>query len=389
MTNEQTAPFNQFKTTAAGVSWRQQLLDISGNALKSITFLDTSPNMFMLQNPTGATLYIGISSTPTPENYEFKVLPNTSKLFGRPVPVKELFIYNISNADVTVNLFSVLDKFDLSILSDSTVRIDENLASEIKGDGICKGFSAGVSIPRGDNLIGKVDINNMPTMALPDAIQTSLDALKSDNDNLILGSERNGYTNLATVAKTVKEIRGGSDNTATLSDIVTGLNEVKTALGLVNSTVGEVRSSVNDSGDETQSVIGQEFLSLRGGADNEKTLADVVTELCNVKVAVGMLSNTMETYVAQGETDRPIDIFTSNGIATFTAYEGHKYNLLMFTNDGADIATMTITRANVSNPTLKIKLKAGESVGDFKLPPMSDGDTITFPINTRSIILII
>ena len=111
---EQTAPFNQFRASQNMVSWRHQRVEVSGHGLKTLHFMDTNPNLFMIQNPTSATLYVGITTIPTVNNYEFKVAPNSSKTFGRPIPTDELYILNISNADVSINLFSVLDKFDLS-----------------------------------------------------------------------------------------------------------------------------------------------------------------------------------------------------------------------------------------------------------------------------------
>ena len=156
---EQTAPMEQFRRGESQISWRHQRVDISGHGLKTIHFMDTTPNMFMIQNPTDATLYIGITNIPTETHYEWKVNPNTSKTFGRPIACDEVFILNTTSEDVSINLFSVLDRFDLSLLADMTVSLDRSIAAEIKGDGIIKGFGTGVSLPAGTKHIGEVSMS--------------------------------------------------------------------------------------------------------------------------------------------------------------------------------------------------------------------------------------
>ena len=146
---------SQFRTTRNVVSWKQEEIKIPGNALVTVHFDDTKPNMFMLQNPNETVLHIGITRIPTERTYEFKIDANNSSTFGRPVETDVIYILNKSNVSATVSLFSVADDFEMSILQSLSV----DLSKSPVYDGIIKGFTNGVSLPSGTNKIGNVDIN--------------------------------------------------------------------------------------------------------------------------------------------------------------------------------------------------------------------------------------
>ena len=210
---EQTAPMEQFRRGESQISWRHQRVDISGHGLKTIHFMDTTPNMFMIQNPTDATLYIGITNIPTETHYEWKVNPNTSKTFGRPIACDEVFILNTTSEDVSINLFSVLDRFDLALLADMTVSLDRSIAAEIKGDGIIKGFGTGVSLPSGTKHIGEVGIDS--------ATSTLINTLVGNFGTLLRKNNVANSVNLFDINETLQtlaaNISGGSNITSTLS----------------------------------------------------------------------------------------------------------------------------------------------------------------------------
>lgn len=230
---EQTAPMKQFRSGESQISWRHQRVDISGRGLKTIHFMDTTPNMFMIQNPTDATLYIGITNIPTETHYEWKVNPNTSKTFGRPIACDELFILNTTNADVSINLFSVLDRFDLSLLTDMTVSLDQSIAEEIKGDGIIKGFGAGVSLPAGTNHIGEVGIDS-ETSALINTLVGNFGTLLMKNN---VANSVNLFDINETLQTLAATISGGSSITSTLSKEQTGNHSMSFADGGQNLKV--------------------------------------------------------------------------------------------------------------------------------------------------------
>lgn len=204
---ETLRPHNQFRGSDNAVSWRHQQVNISGHGLKTINFSDTTPNMFMVQNPSAATLHIGISNIPTADSYEFRVNPNSSKTFGRPIQTTELFLLNMSNADITINLYSVLDVFDLGLMQDSTVTIEEGALKEIKGDGLVKGFAPGVGLPYGVNYLGKVDIDHVSDFG-----DTAKDYLSGLTAQLV-DSMTNGFSEIKTILSNLNS--GGGSATQT------------------------------------------------------------------------------------------------------------------------------------------------------------------------------
>jgi len=159
--SEQMGFMTQFPVKKDVASWRQEEVTLSGNELKTIHFSDTMPNMFCIQNPNDIHLLTGITKIPTLESYETRIEPNSTMTFGRPVPTRTLNILNPSNKSVTISLFSVNDKFDISILQYHKTTLEG--FGDIVNDGIIKGFSDGVELPYGTNHIGIVSLDSLPS----------------------------------------------------------------------------------------------------------------------------------------------------------------------------------------------------------------------------------
>lgn len=148
---------NQFKASGSGIAWKHEEIHIAGNTLVTVHFDSTKPNMFMLQNPNNTVIHVGIKRIPSAKNYEFKIEMNSSATFGTPHATDRIYLLNKGSAEVTVSLFSVFDKFDMSILQ--TLSVD--LSKTPVFDGIINGFGNGVSLPSGTNKIGKVEVSNL------------------------------------------------------------------------------------------------------------------------------------------------------------------------------------------------------------------------------------
>lgn len=336
---EQRAPLTQFKTGATQVSWRHQKVELSGYGLKTINFMDTSPNLFMIQNPTPATLYIGITSIPTATNFEWKVAPNTSKTFGRPIPTEVLYILNISNANVAVNMFSVLDKFDLSLLSDMSVNIDDKIASEIKGDGIVKGFGAGVSIPAGTNKIGSVDIANSVTTTLDADTSASIASANNALQKLIRDNEVSGAANLMSVIGHIKAVQG--DDLSTIKDVKILLSEVKTSVGEVRSAIASLTNTLSGSGG----------VSIRQFYADASNLSDMV--LYDV-TKVGFDFNHIVLLTNDGDADIAVYFISTDNEGTQT------YTTLVL-HAGESLADMDVTLSGIRIA------KAGTSAPKYRI----------------------
>lgn len=197
------APLSQFKETSAN-SWRYDTIHISPYALKTVTFSDTQPNMFLIQNGNNAKLHVGLAQIPTDEVCEFKINPNTSKPFGRPIPCSEIYIRNCSGEEVSINLFSLAGEFDMSILCNSDVDLS------IGGmNTYITGFNE--PLPEGDNNIGSVTVNEaVKTVGLmgENVMQYyNADNIPSDFNNDVLGF---ALTQIIDAIKNIKVSSGES-----------------------------------------------------------------------------------------------------------------------------------------------------------------------------------
>ncbi len=142
-------------------SWRKQVIEVPKRTTKTVNFFDTKPNMIFVQNNYTLPIYVSLDSIPTLSKHDYKIKANYGKCVGRPYGTQQFYIMNDSDIDMTIPIWSIAEEFDFSILQDFS--IDElNLADEsleaLKSDGIIKGFSEGVMLPRGTNEIGSVKI---------------------------------------------------------------------------------------------------------------------------------------------------------------------------------------------------------------------------------------
>lgn len=118
-----------------------------------------APNCFSFLNPNETELLVAIKRLPTPTNYEYKIEPNSSGVYGSPNATRNIYIYNPLTSPINIIVQSCFDsEFSIDTLKSFTVNINENIADKIKGDGIIRGFHE--SLPTGNNNIGKVIIND-------------------------------------------------------------------------------------------------------------------------------------------------------------------------------------------------------------------------------------
>lgn len=137
-------------------SWFETNETIQPGEVKEIDFLQTSPNMFVLQNSNAVKLHVSIASIPTLTNYEFVVGNNAYGVFGRPTSTRKLYVLNTGSQVANIKVFSIKDKFDMNILKQMSATLGD---VSVSTDGIVKGFQAGVSLPAGKNNIGSVSID--------------------------------------------------------------------------------------------------------------------------------------------------------------------------------------------------------------------------------------
>ena len=174
----------QFNTS--GYIWETNNISIEGGEVKEISLDNSKPNMFVLQNANPVDINISLSHIPTLYNYEFQVKANTTDTFGRPSSTTKVYLFNTGSVTANVKLFSVNDTFDMNILKNTNVSID-GASVTVQDNGIIKGFQAGVSLPSGNNTIGKVELGNNVSNTL-NTINTNLNEQKENIINMLLNT---------------------------------------------------------------------------------------------------------------------------------------------------------------------------------------------------------
>ena len=170
----------QFNTS--GYIWETNNISIEGGEVKEISLDNSKPNMFVLQNANPVDINISLSHIPTLYNYEFQVKANTTDTFGRPSSTTKVYLFNTGSVTANVKLFSVNDTFDMNILKNTNVNIDGATVT-VEDNGVIKGFQAGVSLPSGNNKIGKVGLDETINNTI-NSINTNLSTQKTATANI-------------------------------------------------------------------------------------------------------------------------------------------------------------------------------------------------------------
>ena len=143
-------------------SWRSHSVTCTAQNTTTYFFMDTSPNMFYIQNTSDKSLYVGLSYMPTIERYEFEIKPHSQRAIGRPLPVKNIYFLNPSGEDIPVQIWSIEDVFDVSIFQDLSVdniTFDSDAMDKLAFDGIIRGINC--ALPSGNNHLGSVKIDGI------------------------------------------------------------------------------------------------------------------------------------------------------------------------------------------------------------------------------------
>ena len=195
----------QFNTS--GYIWETNNISIEGGEVKEISLDNSKPNMFVLQNANPVDINISLSHIPTLYNYEFQVKANTTDTFGRPSSTTKVYLFNTGSVTANVKLFSVNDTFDMNILKNTNVNIDGATVT-VEDNGVIKGFQAGVSLPSGNNKIGKVGLEDSVSNTI-NQINTNLNTHKTTTAN-INSTTLSTNTNIKNIARVLGVSKGCS-----------------------------------------------------------------------------------------------------------------------------------------------------------------------------------
>ena len=230
---------NQF-SGGYNATWRKQLITLTPS-LNTIDFTDTNPNLFALVNSNDVNIYGGFSILPNVSKYEFKAAQKATSKFGQPIPVNQLYLYNPSAENISIILFSMQGVFDFTVIEGMSVNLSTdnvNVGSAVN----VSGFNAGVSLPSGSNLMGKVNVPELDgTKTIGKVIVPELDGNHTLGNVKVTSVPSNLKTVVGndTLIALLQQFVSNGESTAGVEEILSKLSAIKTGIdNLVDSGGG-------------------------------------------------------------------------------------------------------------------------------------------------------
>ena len=135
-------------------TWRKDNVECKKGNVTTLWFKDTQPNIMFIQNDSDTDLYVSIDHIPSRNDYAFKVKAHNNRLVARPYKTAQIYILNDGGTDIACTVWSIYDTFRPEMLNDFSVdKIEiasatmDEMISELKYDGIVRGFANGVKVP--------------------------------------------------------------------------------------------------------------------------------------------------------------------------------------------------------------------------------------------------
>ena len=307
-------------------SWREQTVKIK-QGLNEIDFIDTKPNMFIIQNDSSYSLKVSLSRASNDENYEFEIPKTTTKPIGRPLPVGKIYIWLDANMEFSIKIYSIQDTFDIEILNSPLISLD---GAEVKTDGLVKGFGKGVSLPTGNNNIGKVDIESISDSVKTFFNENHLEDINKWN-NLMALETINNVTNLRNVVNGLEEVA------LNIQNLVKSFLKVETSISVNGAVISTGASNttfstnnwfdmwlenknyclkVNDFSSKTECEVSAQGY-YNGTLEQKHSIAYFKLEVIqNDKVKLSVYNNQEESYPSKTYTMETITDASQNKYVT-------------------------------------------------------------------------
>lgn len=221
---------NQF-SGGYNATWRKQLITLAPG-LNTIDFTDTNPNLFAMVNSNDVNIYGGFSILPNVSKYEFKAAQKATSKFGQPIPVNQLYLYNPSAENISIILFSMQGVFDFTVIEGMSVNLSTenvNVGSAVN----VSGFNAGVSLPSGSNLMGKVNVPELDgTKTIGKVIVPELDGNHNIGNVKVTSVPANLKTVVGndTLINLLTQFVSNGESTAGVEEILSKLSAIKTGI---------------------------------------------------------------------------------------------------------------------------------------------------------------
>lgn len=119
--------------------WQKQMLRLTPG-VNTIYFNDTRPNAFFIINPNNTYLFFSLYNMPSQTKFDYRIRPNSTDAFGRPMPASRLYVYNPKDAEIDIEIYSDEQAFNMSLLKALNMDLDDETIDKLKFDGIVKGW---------------------------------------------------------------------------------------------------------------------------------------------------------------------------------------------------------------------------------------------------------
>lgn len=193
-------------------SWRQHNVTIEPHEVYTLNFRDTTPNIFVVNNPNLALLKVGISSIPRTDSYEFKIEYNTTETFGRPIGTNNVYILNDSSIPVKIVVFSIVKDFEPSLLKNMNVALE---GYTIESSTEIADVKDGVVMP--------VKLDDESKELITSIINCINDSSKGSTVTLLSSIKQNTGTNSTYIRSIIDAIKGTSGPGGTTPGLIHAL----------------------------------------------------------------------------------------------------------------------------------------------------------------------
>lgn len=253
-------------------SWRKTSVTLN-SGLNEVSFNDTKPNVFYVVNTSNTYLYFGATNIPTAKSYEWRVKPNTSDAFGKPLPTGKLYIVNPTDDVVTLEVYSDVQAFDIDLLKNLNANMDDEQIDRLKFDGIVRGWDALESVKTKIVELPQEFVTSLKADIVANNMSDKIDALEVVLDDIL-----DTVQSLKGI-DTTTEVKMGdmtfTDGVASVTfdspviDLITLSNDTDKDVVVTMSRDTNSQSFTLKSGEVIDNISGINIMSIAGNTDSD------------------------------------------------------------------------------------------------------------------------
>lgn len=228
-------------------TWRCDSVTLTQGDITDFAFFDTKPNMFYIKNPNDVQLYIGLKKMPTQKRYDFSIDANSHDAFGQPNGTGHLYILNPSNKNIVIEVYSIYEQFDISLLKNYNVNLDDiSFGSEVT---FPEGYVVSVDV---NSVLNKITESNniLKTIeSLNNEISSKLNTSINSINRITAGTSTE-YDNIPKLLNKMNDLSdllnilidtGTDENYFNISSIILGISQLKTQNETIISLLTEIK----------------------------------------------------------------------------------------------------------------------------------------------------